>query len=67
MGWLPDRRRAAGRRGADRNDRPEPASCPTTIVWPMEDRVIPFAGYGVPMLEAVPGAQLVRLGGVTFR
>jgi pimeloyl-ACP methyl ester carboxylesterase len=33
------------------------AGIPITIAWCEHDRVIPFEGYGAPMLEAVPGAQ----------
>jgi pimeloyl-ACP methyl ester carboxylesterase len=38
--------------------------CPVRIVWGGSDRVIPFRQHGVPMLERVPGAELVMLDGV---
>jgi pimeloyl-ACP methyl ester carboxylesterase len=38
--------------------------CPIRVAWPDRDRLIPFERYGVPLLAAVPGAELVRLPGV---
>lgn len=45
---------------------PPPAAraYPIRIVWPQADRVISFRHFGVPMLERVPGAELVRLPGI---
>jgi pimeloyl-ACP methyl ester carboxylesterase len=37
---------------------------PTRVVWAVHDRVLPFNGFGVPMLARLPGAELVRLDGV---
>ena len=37
--------------------------CPVRIAWVQYDRVLPFRAYGIPMLAAVPGAQLVALPG----
>ena len=37
---------------------------PVRLVWGDRDRVIPFDGFGAPMLERLPGAELIRLGGV---
>lgn len=36
-------------------------SCPIRVAWPEHDRTIPFAHYGVPLLDALPTAELVRL------
>lgn len=41
-----------------------PADYPITIAWSEFDRTIPFARYGRPMLDAVPGARHVTLPGV---
>lgn len=38
--------------------------CPVRIAWSGSDRTIPFARYGRPMVDAVPGADLVMLPGV---
>jgi pimeloyl-ACP methyl ester carboxylesterase len=38
--------------------------CPIRVVWAERDRVIPFEHNGLPLLERVPGAELVRLAGV---
>lgn len=40
------------------------APCPIRIAWSGEDRTIPYRRYGLPMMEAVPGAELVVLPGV---
>jgi pimeloyl-ACP methyl ester carboxylesterase len=37
---------------------------PVRLVWPDQDRVLPFDAFGAPMLERLPGAELVRLRGV---
>ena len=42
---------------------PDPG-CPIRVVWAERDRVIPFQHYGWPLLERVPSAELVRLGGI---
>jgi pimeloyl-ACP methyl ester carboxylesterase len=34
---------------------------PVRLVWADKDRVLPFAGFGAPMLERLPGAELRRL------
>ena len=34
------------------------------MVWAERDRIIPFEHNGLPLLERVPGAELVRLAGV---
>lgn len=36
-------------------------TCPVRIAWGWQDRTLPFMSYGAPMLEAVPGAELVML------
>lgn len=43
---------------------PADPTVPVRIVWPERDRVIPFAHYGAPMMERLPGAELVRTSGV---
>lgn len=40
------------------------ADCPLRIAWAARDRTIPFEHYGRPLLERVPGAELVMLDGV---
>jgi pimeloyl-ACP methyl ester carboxylesterase len=37
---------------------------PVRLVWAERDRVLPFKHFGSPMLERLPGAELVRLRGV---
>ncbi|TPG36482.1 alpha/beta fold hydrolase [Mycolicibacterium hodleri] len=36
---------------------------PVRLVWGNEDRVLPYAGFGEPMLRRLPGAELVRVAG----
>jgi pimeloyl-ACP methyl ester carboxylesterase len=36
---------------------------PIRVVWSNGDRVLPFEGFGAPMLARLPGAELVRLDG----
>ena len=43
---------------------PSDPDCPIRVVWAERDRVIPFERNGLPLLERVPGAELVRLAGV---
>jgi pimeloyl-ACP methyl ester carboxylesterase len=37
---------------------------PVRLVWADRDRVLPFKHFGSPMLERLPGAELIRLSGV---
>jgi pimeloyl-ACP methyl ester carboxylesterase len=37
---------------------------PIRLVWADHDRVLPFKHFGSPMLERLPGAELIRLSGV---
>jgi pimeloyl-ACP methyl ester carboxylesterase len=37
---------------------------PVRLVWADRDRVLPFDDFGAPMLERLPGAELIRLHGV---
>jgi pimeloyl-ACP methyl ester carboxylesterase len=37
---------------------------PVRLVWAGQDRVLPFDGFGAPMLERLPGAELIHLHGV---
>jgi pimeloyl-ACP methyl ester carboxylesterase len=37
---------------------------PVRLVWAERDLVLPFKHFGSPMLERLPGAELIRLGGV---
>jgi pimeloyl-ACP methyl ester carboxylesterase len=37
---------------------------PVRLVWAERDRILPFKHFGDPMLERLPGAELIRLGGV---
>ena len=43
---------------------PADPDCPIRVVWAERDRIIPFEHNGLPLLERVPGAELVRLAGV---
>jgi len=43
---------------------PSDPDCPIRVVWAERDRIIPFERNGLPLLESVPGAELVRLPGV---
>jgi pimeloyl-ACP methyl ester carboxylesterase len=43
---------------------PEDAGCPIRLVWAERDQILPYAHYGRPLLERLPGAELVRLPGV---
>ncbi|MFR9806842.1 alpha/beta fold hydrolase [Pseudonocardia sp. RS010] len=38
--------------------------CPVTLAWAVNDRVIPWARYGRPMLGALPQARVVALADV---
>jgi pimeloyl-ACP methyl ester carboxylesterase len=38
--------------------------CRLRIAWGLNDRMLPFMRYGVPMLAAVPAAEFVFLTGV---
>lgn len=40
---------------------PEVRDYPVRLVWAGRDKVLPFKGFGAPMLERLPGAQLVHL------
>ena len=37
---------------------------PVRLVWADRDLVLPFKHFGSPMLERLPGAELIRLSGV---
>ena len=37
---------------------------PIRLVWGEHDKVIPFKHFGSPMLDRLPGAELIHLGGV---
>jgi pimeloyl-ACP methyl ester carboxylesterase len=37
---------------------------PVRLVWAERDRVLPFKHFGSPMLERLPGAELIRLSDV---
>lgn len=39
-------------------------AAPIRVAWAERDRTIPFEGYGRPLLERVPHAEVVRLPGV---
>jgi pimeloyl-ACP methyl ester carboxylesterase len=43
---------------------PENPACPVRVVWAERDRIIPFAHFGAPLMERLPGAELVRLPGI---
>lgn len=37
---------------------------PVQVEWAERDRVIPFEHFGRPLMERVPGAELVRVAGI---
>ncbi|MEU7812848.1 alpha/beta fold hydrolase [Pseudonocardia sp. NPDC049154] len=39
-------------------------SCPVLLAWGEHDRMLPYERYGLPMLESLAGAEVVRLPGV---
>lgn len=43
---------------------PEERDYPVRLVWGERDLVLPFKHFGSPMLERLPGAELIRLEGV---
>jgi pimeloyl-ACP methyl ester carboxylesterase len=43
---------------------PEDRDYPVRLVWADRDLVLPFKHFGSPMLERLPGAELIRLSGV---
>jgi pimeloyl-ACP methyl ester carboxylesterase len=43
---------------------PEDRDYPIRLVWGERDLVLPFKHFGSPMLERLPGAELIRLSGV---
>ena len=43
---------------------PEDRDYPVRLVWGERDLVLPFKHFGSPMLERLPGAELIRLSGV---
>jgi pimeloyl-ACP methyl ester carboxylesterase len=43
---------------------PADSDRPVRIVWPEDDRVIPFEHFGRPMMARLPGAELVRMSKV---
>lgn len=42
---------------------PDPG-CRVRVVWAEKDRIIPFPHFGAPLMERLPGAELVRLPGI---
>ena len=42
----------------------EHVTAPIRIAWAEKDRTIPFDRYGAPLVERIPGAELVMLPGV---
>jgi pimeloyl-ACP methyl ester carboxylesterase len=43
---------------------PVDTMCPVRVVWAEPDRVIPFEWFGAPLLERLPGAELIRQPGI---
>jgi pimeloyl-ACP methyl ester carboxylesterase len=43
---------------------PEDRDYPVRLVWGERDLMLPFRHFGSPMLERLPGAELIRLSGV---
>jgi pimeloyl-ACP methyl ester carboxylesterase len=46
------------------DELPEERGRPIRVVWAERDRVLPFAHYGLPLLQRLPGAELVRTAGI---
>lgn len=42
----------------------ERLECPVRLGWGVRDKTLPFMRYGVPMLAALPGAELTMIPGV---
>jgi pimeloyl-ACP methyl ester carboxylesterase len=40
---------------------PSTGAYPVRLVWPCQDRVLPFAKFGLPMAERLDGAELIRI------
>jgi pimeloyl-ACP methyl ester carboxylesterase len=40
---------------------PPEAGRPVRVVWSDKDRILPFRHYGLPLMQLLPGAELVRL------
>ena len=43
---------------------PENPACPIRVVWAERDRIIPFAHFGAPLMDRLPGAELMRQPGI---
>jgi pimeloyl-ACP methyl ester carboxylesterase len=54
----------AGARERGPIERFEQLDCPVRIAWGVEDKTLPFMRYGVPMIAAVPSAELTMVPGV---
>jgi pimeloyl-ACP methyl ester carboxylesterase len=54
----------AGARAAGPMAALEEINCPVRIAWGGRDRMLPFPRYGVPFVEAAPGAELMILPSV---
>jgi pimeloyl-ACP methyl ester carboxylesterase len=42
---------------------PQEAGRPIRVVWSDQDRILPFRHYGLPLMQLLPDAELVRLPG----
>lgn len=42
---------------------PNSRDYPVRLVWGNDDRVLPFTGFGEPMMRRLPGAELLRVDG----
>jgi pimeloyl-ACP methyl ester carboxylesterase len=43
---------------------PADSARPVRVVWAQPDRVIPFEWFGAPLVERLPGAELIRQPGI---
>lgn len=43
---------------------PADRTYPVRVVWAEPDRVIPFDRFGAPLMERLPGAELIRQPGI---
>jgi pimeloyl-ACP methyl ester carboxylesterase len=42
----------------------ENPDCPIRVVWAERDRIVPFAHFGQPLIDRLPGAELLRVAGI---
>jgi pimeloyl-ACP methyl ester carboxylesterase len=43
---------------------PQNPDCPIRVVWAERDRIVPFSHFGQPLIDRLPGAELIRVAGI---